>query len=108
MAKKVSRLNYIAENADKAASDALNETADFILLLIRLYVPIDTGRLRDSYQKESVTPLHILIGSALYYSIYQEFGTSVMPAQPHLAPSFIQAQGFFETVLVQKMKALTR
>lgn len=87
-----SNLSRIATESEAAMALALHDTANFILQLIRLYAPVDTGFLRDSYQKESQSSLHILIGSTLNYAVFQEFGTSrPMRFTPHLRPAFHQA-----------------
>jgi HK97 gp10 family phage protein len=106
MAKMVSRLRIIAVGADEALSLALHDTADFILTLIRAYVPVDTGWLRDSYQKESVSQLYILVGTMVTYSVFVEFGTGRQRAQPHLTPAFWQAREFFEQQFINRMKDL--
>lgn len=106
MARMVSRLRVIADEADEAVSLALHDTADFILTLIRLYAPVDTGWLRDSYQKESPAQLHILIGSMVNYSLFQEFGTSKMAARPHMTPAFTQSPAFFEARLKERLRNL--
>lgn len=85
---------------------ALHDTADFILTLVRLYAPVDTGWLRDSYKKETVSQLHILIGSMVNYSLFQEYGTSRMRAQPHLTPAFMQGQPFFEMAMRNYARSL--
>jgi HK97 gp10 family phage protein len=95
MAKLVSRLRVIADGADDAVALALHDTAAFILTLIRVYVPVKTGWLRDSYKKESVNLLHILVGTMVNYSIFQEYGTSRMSARPHVTPAFVQAEPYF-------------
>lgn len=106
MAKLVSRLHVISDQAPEAVSVALHDTADFILTLIRAFAPVDTGWLRDSYKKESVEQLHILIGTMVFYSIFQEYGTSRMSAQPHVTPAFGQAEGFFKTQLAARLRNL--
>lgn len=106
MAKLVSRLTMIADGADEAVSVALHDTAAFILALIRIYAPVDTGWLRDSYKKETVSQLHILIGSAVNYSLFQEYGTSRMKGTPHVTPAFHQAEGFFRKQLAARVKNL--
>jgi hypothetical protein len=68
MARLVSRLRVIAEGSDEAVALALHDTANFILTLIRVNAPVDTGWLRDSYKKESVTLLHILVGTMVNYA----------------------------------------
>lgn len=106
MAKLVSRLRVIYNGCDEAVSIALHDTAMFILTLIRLYAPVDTGWLRDSYQKETVSQLHILIGSSVFYALFQEYGTSRMRAQPHVTPAFMQAEAYFQQQLASRIKSL--
>lgn len=102
----VSKLRAIAEGSDEALSLALHDTANFILMLIRLYAPVDTGWLRDSYKKESAGMFHILIGTMVNYSIFQEFGTSRQAGTPHVTPAFFQAGAFFEHALIARVNNL--
>lgn len=106
MAKLVSRLTAIADGAEEAVAIAIQDTADFILTLIRIYAPVKTGWLRDSYKKETLTPLHILIGSMVNYSIFQELGTSKMAAQPHVVPSFAGAETYFPQQIAARIQNL--
>lgn len=106
MARLVSRLNFIAEAADEAVAVALHDTASFILTLVRAYAPVDTGWLRDSYKKESEGLLHVLIGSAVSYSIHQEYGTRLQSGKPHLTPAFMQGQQLFEQALSARLRSL--
>lgn len=106
MAKLVSRLRFIADGADNAAAIAISDTANFILTLIRVYAPVKTGFLRDSYKRETITPLHIMIGTMVNYSIYQEYGTSRMSARPHVAPAFAQSAEFFKAKLAERIRNL--
>lgn len=52
--------------------------------------PVDTGRLRASYTTTLIEqrgqPV-VLVGSAVEYAPYVEFGTADMEAQPHLRPA---------------------
>lgn len=106
MAKLVSKLTFIADHAEEAVSLALHDTAQFILTLVRIYAPVKTGWLRDSYKKETVSQLHIMIGSMVNYSIFQEFGTGRMAARPHLTPAFHQAEAFFGVQLKSRVENL--
>ena len=106
MAQLVSRLHVVSEGAKEAVSLALHDTAQFILTLIRLYAPVDTGWLRDSYKKESVAQLHILIGTMVNYSLFQEFGTSRMAARPHVLPAFHRAGDYFAAQLAARLEDL--
>lgn len=94
------------KGADEAAAVALHDTANFILTLIRAYAPVDTGFLRDSYQKESLALHHILIGTMVAYSIFQEYGTSRQSGTPHLSPAFLQAEQYFKNQLKRRIENL--
>lgn len=106
MARLVSRLSVIADGADEAISVALHDTAMFILTLVRVFAPVKTGWLRDSYKKETVSQLHVLVGTMVNYSVFQEFGTSRMSGKPHLTPAFHQAESFFASAIRQRMENL--
>lgn len=106
MSKLVSRLTVIGNAANSEMSAALIETADFIIGMIRVFAPVDTGRLRDSYKKQILTPLHIVIGSMVLYSIYQEFGTSRQRGTPHVIPAFLQGESHFNKVVAKRMSNL--
>lgn len=106
MAKLVSRLQIVSEAAEESVSLALHDTAEFILALIRIYAPVDTGWLRDSYKKESVAQLHILVGTMVNYSLFQEFGTSRMAARPHVVPAFHRAGDYFAARLAARLEDL--
>lgn len=108
MAKLVSRLTFIADHIDEAVSLALHDTADFILVLIRIYAPVQTGWLRDSYKKESISQLHILIGTMVNYALFVEFGTHKAGAQPHVHPAFHQAREFFWKMVMIRAQELSR
>jgi HK97 gp10 family phage protein len=106
VAKLISRLSFLADHIDEAVSLALHDTADFILTLIRLYAPVQTGWLRDSYKKESVAQLHILIGTMVNYALFVEFGTHKAGAQPHITPAFHQAREFFWKMVIIRAEEL--
>ena len=108
MAKLVSRLTFIADHIDEAVSLALHDTAQFILMLVRFYAPVKSGWLRDSYQKESVEQLYIIIGTMVNYAAFIEFGTHKMAAQPHLTPAFHQAYEFFKERVKERAEELSR
>lgn len=107
MARLVSRLKVIAAGSDAALSLALHDTAEFILITIRVLAPVDTGFLRDSYQKETVAQLYILIGTFLNYSPAQEFGTlRGYKFTPHVIPAFEQSEEYFRQQLVKRVREM--
>ncbi len=107
MAHLVSRLMVIEQGVDEAVSVALHDTANFILQLVRIYAPVKTGWLRDSYKKDTISQLHILVGSMVNYSIFQEYGTSRgIRFTPHLTPAFLQAEPYFKQQLAARIENL--
>ena len=84
--------------------EALNEFADVAVERIALevtrdtrkFAPRDTGNLIRSYTYK-VLPREgsksvALVGTGVEYAVYQEYGTSRMPAQPHLGPALEKAR----------------
>lgn len=106
MAVLVSKLDLYAERVDPAVEIALQDTANFILTLIRAFAPVKTGWLRDSYRKEVITPTHILIGTMVFYSLFQEYGTRKMVGKPHVTPAFMQGEAFFKQALAARLRDL--
>lgn len=106
MAKLVSRLVFIAEHSPEAASLALHDTANHVLSLVRLYVHVITGWLRDSYRKESVAQLHIIIGTMVDYAVWEELGTMTRKAHYHLTPAFAESERYFQETFAKYLKNL--
>lgn len=106
MARLVSKLTVIADGADEAVSLALHDTANFILNLIRILCPVDTGWLRDSHQKESLALTHIIIGTMVNYSVFVNFGTSRNRSNPYFTTAFHQAESVFKQNFVKRLKDL--
>lgn len=56
--------------------------------------PVDTGRLRSSINwriERDPFGLRAVVGTNVHYAVYQEFGTSKMPAHPFLRPALLAA-----------------
>jgi HK97 gp10 family phage protein len=58
------------------------------------YVPVDSGELRASIRVERGAVVHRIwfgdVAAGVDYHLYQEFGTSVMQAQPYIRPATYQ------------------
>jgi HK97 gp10 family phage protein len=106
MARLVSNLSKIAAQARHLAAEALKETGEDIADLTKQLAPVKTGRLRDSYRVEVVDESTVRVGSDVDYSVYQEYGTVNMAAQPHLTPAFMQSEATFKARLTEKMRKL--
>lgn len=59
------------------------------------YVPVLTGDLKRSGRTEYIGDTGYVIygGGDVEYAAYQEFGTSIMDAQPYLRPAAYQVRG---------------
>lgn len=86
------------------AYDGILAMATAITSQAKALAPVDDGLLRNSIMwksknksggleggsaiKESVAENEVIVGSAVEYAIYQEYGTRKMPAQPFLRVAF--------------------
>jgi hypothetical protein len=104
--KVQNRLRLIADKGPEVMGLAVQDTADFMLNMIRIYAPVDTGWLRDSYQKESVGLLTVLVGTMVNYSLAQEFGTGNMSGTAHFIPALVQAESFFALSVARRFENL--
>ncbi len=107
MAKLHSDLTRIAGKIPAAAQKALLETAADIVDVTKQLAPVDTGALRQSYGAVPVSSTEVLFGSDKEYAIYQEYGTSIMAAQPHLGPAFSQVEETFKKRLANALKEIS-
>lgn len=107
MAKLVSNLTLIGQQAPVAAKEALLQTAADIVALTKQLTPVDTGALKQSYGAVPIDSSTIEIGSDKEYAPYVEYGTSRMAAQPHLTPAFFQSEDTFRVRLKEAMERLS-
>ena len=74
----------------QAADRALQESLDQAWRYARKVVPVRTGRLRASLQKQ-VSPSSCALTTHCPYAVYVELGTRYAAAQPYLRPAARQA-----------------
>jgi HK97 gp10 family phage protein len=64
---------------------------------MRRYAPVETGELKATIRVETFGELHRIwigdVAGGVDYHLYQEFGTSVMAAQPFIRPAVYQRRG---------------
>lgn len=88
------------------AAAALRKTAMDIEADAKALAPVDTGNLQNSISA-AITgdgrfgSMTAEIGPTAEYGIYQEFGTSVMGAQPFMGPAFDRRAPGYAAALAQ-------
>lgn len=70
-------------NVDRAIAKAAFDTE----AQAKQRAPVDTGLLRNSIRHERRGEAWFSVESPVSYSVYQEYGTSRMPAQPYMHPA---------------------
>lgn len=90
----INRSGIIA--VERASAHAARRAAEDMAQDMRRYVPVETGELRATIRVENLpTGARITIGdvaAGVDYHLYQEYGTSVMAAQPYIRPAVYQAR----------------
>jgi hypothetical protein len=94
----------IIAEVDRAAALAMQDTADFVLNLVRIFAPYRTGELRNSYEVKFNNPLSFIIGTALFRAIYSEYGTSRQRGTPHLTPAAAIGENYFIESFKERLK----
>ena len=76
-----SKLDRIVSNLEPGSVELVDEYTGLMLDKMQQDVPVDTGALRDSLEREMEGATAIL-HDGVEYGVYQELGTSKMAAQP--------------------------
>lgn len=108
MNKVTIKTNFKIKEFEKFLSDHLSENLNIALdgAIVRAkdYVPVDSGSLRDSIDKEIISENGKVIEGNLIaekeYSVYVELGTRDTSAKPYLRPAILDKQ--FTRDLVRK------
>jgi len=121
---KVWEGNRVKTDADKGLAASLFTIGLIVEGQAKLLCPVDQGRLRGSITTQSnaqSTPvsgaatsadqiaapredLEVVVGTAVFYGPYVEFGTVRSNAQPYLRPAFDNAQGRSTRIVVSGMR----
>lgn len=60
---------------------------------------VDTGAMRAGWTFSMVGPKRAIVGNAQEHSVYNEYGTRHMSAQPMIRPAIVQvSQPFFDAI----------
>jgi HK97 gp10 family phage protein len=97
MSVRVSGFNFAAlsERMRRNIAEELNSSADSAVSLAQQLAPVDTGYMRDNIkQTDQATTEHLRseITSEADYSVFVEYGTVNMDAQPFFTPAFESAR----------------
>lgn len=99
-----SRFQSASGRIGAAGSAVVRRTAFAIQGDAQALAPVDTGALRSSIST-TITgdgrggTMTAEIGPTVEYGIYQEYGTSVMAAQPFMAPAFDRQIGGYTSAI---------
>lgn len=100
------KLKWKGDAVISEVNSALGERLEDLAIAIedgyKMNVPVDTGALQGSITSTTdKEALNAQIGSTLDYSVYVEFGTRKMPAQPALRKTAMETNfnEFFDNLL---------
>jgi HK97 gp10 family phage protein len=97
-------LQQLLGSMDDRAEKVLDVAARNIERGAKEFAPVDTGALKNSIHVEKPGPLERIVGDGVNYGIYQEYGTSRMPAQPWLTPAVEKERGQLEAAWKELLK----
>lgn len=92
---KSNRFAELTEAMKAGVDKAVRETALAIEGQAKGFAPVDTGALRASILAEPVKQFVWKVAPHVEYAIYQEFGTSRMPAHPFMIPAMMAEKDSF-------------
>ena len=72
---------------------------EFVEGSAKLRAPVDTGFLRASITHKVIAFDTVIIGTAVEYAAYQEFGTVKMVAQPFLRPAVYENKAAIKRII---------
>lgn len=99
-----SRIPEIIGIGNAKVEEAVEVTADNIMSTAMMLSRVDTGNMRANWQKDSWgsgSEFVATVFNNVHYTIYNEYGTVYMAAQPMLGPAVEKERGPFE----QRIKA---
>lgn len=82
-----SRIPQVSAQVRRRAEQVVAKAALDIEAQAKMRAPVDTGLLKNSIHVEPRSPLERNVSSPVHYSVYQEFGTRHMAAQPYMTPA---------------------
>lgn len=77
----------VTRKARAGVAAAVEKAAHDIEAQAKARAPVDTGHLRSSITSRPLESTRWVVESPAQYSVFQEFGTSRMAAQPFMTPA---------------------
>ncbi|MGH8571200.1 MAG: HK97-gp10 family putative phage morphogenesis protein [Gammaproteobacteria bacterium] len=75
---------------DRAVQRLLTQVGDAVTADARRFVPVDTGKLRDSIERGPVRDDTVTVHARTDYAVFVEMGTRRMSAQAFLRPALFR------------------
>jgi HK97 gp10 family phage protein len=97
--KVTSHIPQLSAAVKQKAELAVTKAAADIEAQAKVRAPVDTGLLKNSIQSRREGDLRHIVESPVHYSVYQEFGTRKMPAQPFMLPAVEFVKPSFEMAM---------
>jgi HK97 gp10 family phage protein len=91
-----SRIPQIILASEAGVSAAVRKAEMTIERVAKAKSRVDTGNMRGGWQNRITGAFDGVVFNLVYYTVYNEFGTVYMSAQPMLRPAIEQAQPEFE------------
>lgn len=88
-----SNVKLVGAEFEKATKKALESVGIYVEAETKKRCPVDTGRLRASYEHFEENERTEVIGTQVDYGVFVEIGTSRAKAQPHLRPAIDDNRG---------------
>jgi HK97 gp10 family phage protein len=96
------KLDQIARKSQKRAEGIIKTAALEVESRAKQRAPVDTGALKNSLRATEREKLLWQVADGVEYGIFQELGTSRMPAHPFLVPALESIRDWF----IEKTKGL--
>jgi HK97 gp10 family phage protein len=90
-----SRLPAVISGAEANAALAVKKTCERIETRAKARSRVDTGNMRAGWQHEMTGLMEGIVFNLTEYTVYNEFGTIMMAAQPMLTPAIEESKDEF-------------
>ena len=96
-----SRLGEIAAEAIPKASAVVQKTAHEVQAGAQLRARVDTGNMKGAIEAQPTGTLSARVTAGAEYTVYNEYGTHKMAAQPMLRPAAHEQEASFYAAMRQ-------